>query len=172
MFRRAFASLAAVIAIFAAVAASEQAFAVGYWNVPGNFCQWHGYGFGAGYHAKLVLGPITCWDCFAHNEVRLPCALQPPYSCYCQSGCNCGYGQPSVLAPSAAPLAMPAMTEETYSPVPVEAEENVPPGLEPDDVQLEPDSSPAERTYAPPPPSPAPQSDTSFRPLFGPPVER
>ena len=172
MRRRTFANLAVIAATLALVSTSERAIAVGYWNVPGNFCQWHGYGFGAGYHAKFVLGPITCHDYFAHNEVRLPYAPQPPYSCYCQNGCGYGYGQPSLVVPSVGPLAAPVPADETSAPVPVEVEQHVLPTLEPDDVEMEPESSPAEDTSAPPPPPPAPQSETSARPLFGPPVER
>jgi hypothetical protein len=171
MFQRTFASLAVVVATLSAVASTEQAVAVGYWNVPGNVCQWNGYGFGAGYHAKFVLGPITVHDCCAHNEVRLPYAPQPPYSCYCQNGCGYGFDQPSVLAPSAAPTAVFPAEDEVGAPVPVEVEQNELPALEPDDVDMEPVSPASEDSSAPPPP-PMPQPSTSARPLFDPPVER
>jgi hypothetical protein len=172
MFRRTFAFLAVIIATLSVVAPSHQAGAVGYWNLPGNVCQLSGYGWGAGYHAKFVLGPIHCHGCCAHNEVRLPYAPQPPYSCYCQSGCGYGFGQPSVLSPSVAPAAAPATEYEVSVPVPVEVEQNELPALEPDDVEMEPGASPAEDSSATPPPPPASQPERSARPLFGPPVER
>ena len=54
--------------------------ATGYWNLPGTFCQWSGYGFGGGYHAPLMLGPIT-YECLSTpNDVRLPYAPNP-YAC-------------------------------------------------------------------------------------------
>jgi hypothetical protein len=172
MFRQTFASLAVAVATLSVVPSVRQARAVGYWNLPGNFCQSSGYGWGAGYHAKLVLGPINCHGCCAHNEVRLPYAPQPPYSCYCQNGCGYGFAQPSVLAPSAGPTAVPATEYEVGAPVPVEVEQNELPALVPEDVDMESGVSPTEDSSAPPPPTPALQPETSARPLFGPPVER
>ena len=66
--------------------AGTSASAIGYWNVPGNVAQWWGYGWGAGYHACLVLGPVSHKGAFAHRHVRLPHAPQPPYGCY--DGCT------------------------------------------------------------------------------------
>jgi hypothetical protein len=84
---------AAFATAFAMVTAPMAAHAVGYWNVPGNVCQCWGYGWGAGHHACLTLGPITNEGCFAHNEVRLPCAPQPPYACYSDPGYNFDFRQ-------------------------------------------------------------------------------
>jgi hypothetical protein len=75
--------------------APQTAHAIGYWNMPGNFCQSWGYGWGAGHHACLTLGPITHEGLCAHNEVRLPCAPQPPYACYSDPGYNFDFRQPA-----------------------------------------------------------------------------
>jgi hypothetical protein len=76
-------AVAAILAIEAIGAA--QARAAGYYNMPGNFCQWWGHGFGAGYHAPLILGPPTCRGWCAGNETRLLYAPAPCCSC-----CQCG----------------------------------------------------------------------------------
>lgn len=77
--------LVAVVFVSIAVRAAS---ATGYWNVPSTICQCFGYGCGAGYHAPLVLGPISYKGCLAINERRLPHAPSPP--CV---GHNCqGYG--------------------------------------------------------------------------------
>jgi hypothetical protein len=79
--------------------------AIGYWNVPGNVCQCWGYGNGAGYHAPLVLGPVSLKGCLAHNEVRLPYAPAPPY-CWTRCGGSescCEIGEPSMLESEALP---------------------------------------------------------------------
>jgi hypothetical protein len=79
--------------------------AAGYWNVPSSFCQCIGYGYGAGYHAPLVLGPITCHGYVNYNEVRLPCPPRPQYcGCGfeyggCAGGCNSSLIEPSALPP-------------------------------------------------------------------------
>lgn len=82
-----------VIATSAALVASlglvENASAIGYWNMPGNFCQCAGYGWGAGYHACYALGPMSCNGFCAHHEVRLPYAPKPP--CYAHGCDNGGY---------------------------------------------------------------------------------
>jgi hypothetical protein len=51
---------------------ASQTLAVGYWNMPGSFCQCIGCGFGGGYHAPLVLGPVSCDGWLGINERRLP----------------------------------------------------------------------------------------------------
>jgi hypothetical protein len=62
--------------------------AIGYYNLPGSFCQCFGCGNGAGHHACLVLGPSSCCGCCATNEVRLQCPPQPPYGDYCNGQCG------------------------------------------------------------------------------------
>jgi hypothetical protein len=91
------------ITLLAAFACASTAAANGYWNIPSTFCQCVGYGWGAGYHAPLVLGPITCRECLDHKEIRLP--YSPAPSCgYCQSvGPCCECGLPSRLEGSITP---------------------------------------------------------------------
>jgi hypothetical protein len=176
MLRRSTGLLAIVLAIVGALAAADSARAVGYWNPPGSGCQCWGVGFGAGYHAKFVLGPITCDECFAHNEVRLPYAPQPPYGC-CNYGYGCSYGEASVLAPSAGPVEVPVMapttaptiSPEAAPPMPTDPEPESQPLPEPEPVDMTPDAAPAaEESSALPPPPPA---STPRSALFGPPVE-
>lgn len=92
--------------LIAALFASPSAFATGYWNLPSNFCQCAGYGCGAGYHAPLVLGPISCRGWFATNEIRLPVPPRPPYIGYqcphCTQGTS-GFGTPTLLEPEILP---------------------------------------------------------------------
>jgi hypothetical protein len=76
--------------------AAAPASAVGYYNLPGTFCQCFGYGNGAGHHACLVLGPSTPWGCCATNEVRLPYPPQPTYDC---SG-GAWLAEPTLLPPA------------------------------------------------------------------------
>lgn len=171
MLRHSLVNLASVVALLIALAAGNQASAIGYWNMPGSVCQCAGYGWGAGYHAKFVLGPITAYDCCAHNEVRLPYAPQPPYACYGQYGCGCRYGQPSLLAPSDVPAESPTTTYEPISPTAAEQEPMSAPSMEPEPVELESESSPGADTSAPPPPSPLPRAVAPSRPLFDAPVE-
>jgi hypothetical protein len=112
-------------ALLAILFAAMPALAVGYWNVPGNVAQCWGYGWGAGHHACLVLGPISPKGAFAHNHKRLPYAPQPDYGCY--EGCTFNYDfrhsppsvpveyQPSPSPPTLTPDALP-MPEATPAP--------------------------------------------------------
>jgi hypothetical protein len=87
--RRWFRFMAACLAAIVFVAASaSSAWALGYYNLPGSFCQCFGYGNGAGHHACLVLGPSSCHGFCATNEVRLECPPQPPYRYYAGGECN------------------------------------------------------------------------------------
>jgi hypothetical protein len=96
-----------VIVLVAGAAAN----AAGYWNLPGNLCQWCGCGFSGGYHAPFVLGPHT-HDCLTKwNETRLPCAPNP-YACapYCGNGMASGFApnpQMNEPAMSQPPAVMP-----------------------------------------------------------------
>src|SRR5688572_21224794 len=85
----------AIATALAMATAPTLAHAIGYWNMPGNFCQGWGYGWGAGHHACLTLGPVSHEGLFAHNQVRLPCAPQPPYGCYGQPSYNYDFRQPA-----------------------------------------------------------------------------
>src|SRR4051812_21621356 len=74
--------------------------AMGYYNLPGSFCQCCGCGFGGGYHAPLVLGPIAHGYLSAPNVVRLPYAPNP-YACApscCNSASNCSGEEPAMMA--------------------------------------------------------------------------
>src|SRR6266480_4319911 len=84
-------ALTAIVAIEAIGAAHVRA--AGYYNLPGNFCQCCGHGFGAGYHAPLILGPPTCRGWCACNETRL---LYPPAPCYSCYQCGIADGPSSV----------------------------------------------------------------------------
>jgi hypothetical protein len=87
--------------------------ATGYWNLPSNFCQCIGCGFGAGHHAPLVLGPAN-WDGIcAHNEVRLPYAPSAPYG-----GCGHHFAAPTLMEPAPEPVA-PAPLPLTRRPRPL-----------------------------------------------------
>jgi len=94
----------------------------GYYNLPGNFCQCVGHGFGAGYHAPLVLGPPSCRDCCRCHEVRLPYS---PSAFGCAYSCGCGgpFGVPSSMqgyvstAPVPAPAPSPAVATPAAEPV-------------------------------------------------------
>lgn len=83
------------------VTPAERADAVGYWNLPGNVCQWTGCGFGGGYHACFMLGPIEPAGWGDPHEIRLRCAPTPACGgCSC-GGCGCGdMGGREFAAPS------------------------------------------------------------------------
>ncbi len=155
-------SLVAVFAV--ALAMAPTAWAIGYWNIPGNFCQCAGYGWGAGHHACYVMGPINCKGFCTHHEVRLPCAPQPPYASYADGGYSYDFRGAAPYAPASyvpgsvsntpaiegiLPEDEPTLREAPVGPMPE---------LMPDTLPL-----PAES---------APSAPTSFRPLFGAPVER
>lgn len=80
--RYSMAYLTAVATVLLAATCIEQARAAGYWNMPGTFAQRTGHGYGAGYHAPLLLGPVRCDGWGLGNQVRLPYAPLP----------YCGYG--------------------------------------------------------------------------------
>ena len=90
--------------------------AIGYFNLPGNWLQWHGYGNGPGYHAPMMLGPVSHRGLFYHGVDRLPYAPCPPHV-----GCGCGYGnsdygvnfgEPSLLEPTVEPIPAPGRAPE------------------------------------------------------------
>jgi hypothetical protein len=94
--------------------AATPAGATGYWNLPSTFCQCMGIGWGAGYHAPFVLGPVRCDGWCDHKEVRLPHPPATPCGYYGNWGCNCHVGQPSRVESAVLPPPVPA-------PVPVSA---------------------------------------------------
>jgi hypothetical protein len=104
-----------LVLVVAVLATAAPAGAAGYWHVPSSFCQCVGSGWGAGYHAPLVLGPGSCRSLCTTNEVRLPYAPAPYYGCTMQNGCAGGYYQPTQLEP------LPALPPNTVTPHPVDA---------------------------------------------------
>jgi hypothetical protein len=92
--------VAATLAVFSAAAPAS---ATGYWNLPSTFCQCMGVGWGAGYHAPFVLGPITCDGWCDHKEVRVPYSPAPAYAWYGHGDCGCYYSQPSRLESAVVP---------------------------------------------------------------------
>jgi hypothetical protein len=100
------------LATFCVFAGGSVAGATGYWNVPGNCCQWLGCGYGGGYHAPFILGPMTCECLHPPNEIRLPSAPNP-YACAPRynDGCGgngCRADGPTMMAPSVQPAPAPA----------------------------------------------------------------
>jgi len=88
---------------------ARSAIAVGYFNMPGDFCQWAGHGFSGGYHAPFVLGPVRTDGAVFPNVTRHSRAPNP-YACapYCGNGYSdygSGMAVPTMvpMEPSAAP---------------------------------------------------------------------
>ena len=84
-----------VVTAVLGMAGAIQACAAGYFNLPGTITQWAGHGYGAGYHAPLILGPIKFDGWHVRHEVRLPSA--PCASCACA---GCGDGGQMVASPT------------------------------------------------------------------------
>lgn len=80
--RIALAGFVTALAGLLAIGVARPAAAIGYFNVPGSFCQCMGYGNGAGHHSCLVLGPVSCQGFCSTHEVRVECPPQPPYAYY------------------------------------------------------------------------------------------
>jgi hypothetical protein len=106
------------LAALAAVGAPgvERSRAAGYFNMPGNMMQRTGHGYGAGYHAPLILGPIKFDGWHVRNEVRLPSA--PRASCACAGGGDCGQMMetPSMMQGVVPTPAVPSALEDTPTP--------------------------------------------------------
>ena len=96
----------AVAAAALIAAAPITSFAAGFWNMPSNLRQFMGYGNGAGYHAPLVLGPITWNEWYRTNEYRVPYAPTPCNGCGC-GGYPCSGGQPYSTEPANMPTGHP-----------------------------------------------------------------
>jgi len=110
------AGIVIVAAALLAIGVARPAAAIGYFNVPGSFCQCMGYGNGAGHHSCLVLGPVSCQGFCSTHEVRVECPPQPPYAYYNNrygGGSNGTWIQESVpvqFAPQPTPAAEPLPT--------------------------------------------------------------
>src|SRR3954451_15675032 len=62
--------------------------AVGYFNLPGTLLQYSGHGFGGGYHAPLILGPVQFAVWHLPNQRHVACAPAP--ICGCSTYGDCG----------------------------------------------------------------------------------
>ncbi|HEY3391476.1 MAG TPA: hypothetical protein VGK58_02125 [Lacipirellulaceae bacterium] len=78
--------------------------AAGYWNVPSNFWQCAGCSCGGGYHAPLVLGPMSWHGWCSKNHYRLPYPPAPGYGC---RHCDAGFEQPAIMEPMPQPAIAP-----------------------------------------------------------------
>jgi hypothetical protein len=109
------------MAVLLTFAPAMPALAIGHWNVPGNVAQWWGYGWGAGHHACLALGPISHKGAFARHQVRLRHSPQPVYGCYDNCSYDYSFPQPSQhVTPAALPLPEAAPAPDEVLPAPVE----------------------------------------------------
>jgi hypothetical protein len=96
------------LAILATFSGAKLVNAVGYYNMPGDFCQWTGHGFSGGYHAPLVLGPVRFDGAVFPNVTRVSQSPNP-YGCVPYCGYEAGYGGDNSgatvmpMAPAAAP---------------------------------------------------------------------
>lgn len=154
--------LAVVFATILGAACTEQARAAGYWNMPGTHAQRAGHGYGGGYHAPLILGPVRCDGWYLGTPVRLPCAPSP----FCGCG-TCGDCERMVEATSSIDSFVP-----TTSPVPASAPAAAAP-VETRTVEPIPATN-SEDAAEYPEPAPEPAVDQvvePLRPLFDPPVQ-
>jgi hypothetical protein len=114
VFRRLY-FIAFVGALWLLETAARPAEAAGYWNVPSNFWQCAGCCCGGGYHAPLVLGPMSCRGWCAKNHYRLPHAPAP---CYGGGYCGGGFEQPTIMDPAPQPVVAPiAPVSRTHRPL-------------------------------------------------------
>lgn len=103
---------AGTLAMAALLAEASLTNATGYWNVPSNTGQWWGHGFGGGYHARLMLGPVTHEYLYPPNDMRLPHAPNPHACAPCYGGCgnafpSTGMDGPTMMEPVSSPEALP-----------------------------------------------------------------
>jgi hypothetical protein len=112
-------SLVACLTVVGAVACySRAAQAAGYFNMPGTHAQRAGHGFGAGYHAPLLLGPMRLDGLGLGNQVRLPCSPAPYCGCALCGECGQMMETPTAMpgaVPTAAPAEAPAPTSAEVS---------------------------------------------------------
>jgi len=111
-------ALGFIAAVTFSMLLANRADAIGYWNMPGNVCQCLGCGWGPGYHAPLVLGPISCDGFFGADIVRLPSSPSSPHGWPASHAAGpvsypTPFMQPSLLTPTGAvptpkPMPMPS----------------------------------------------------------------
>jgi hypothetical protein len=113
----------AVTAFSVVAGSTSELSAAGYWNMPGTLAQRTGHGYGGGYHAPFILGPIQCDGWRAPNEVRLPCPPCP--HCPYMYGCDCGCGRtmeaPSTIEDVVPVPQEPSAAKSVQSPVMVQS---------------------------------------------------
>src|SRR4051794_23276713 len=99
------ACLLLVFTVGLGAACREEVRAAGVWNMPGTHAQRAGHGYGGGYHAPLILGPVRFDGWALGTPVRLPYAPSPYYGCG-----NCGDCGRMVEAPSSMESLVPTTT--------------------------------------------------------------
>lgn len=119
--------LAVILAVVLGAASTEQTRAAGYWNMPGTHAQRTGHGYGCGYHAPLMLGPVRHDGWGLGAPVRLPCAPSPYYGCGGCSDCGRlveaassieGFVPTTAPMPAPTPAAAAPMETRTVEPIP------------------------------------------------------
>jgi hypothetical protein len=147
--------------VFGAVCV-ERTPAAGYWNVPGTFAQRAGHGYGGGYHAPLILGPVRCDGWGLGTPTRLPCAPSPYYGCASYGDCGRtaeatssmeGVVPTTALAPTPMPSAAAPVETRPVGSIPAAPPEVV------------------GRTHEPAPEQAVEQVVEPARPLFDPPIQ-
>lgn len=78
-----------VLVALSCMAIAGEATASGFYNMPTNLRQCLGYGYGPGFHAPMVLGPMWKTRLASQRIKRMPHALSPP--------AQSGFAQPSAL---------------------------------------------------------------------------
>jgi hypothetical protein len=126
--------LTVVSAIVLGTPGIEQARAAGYWNMPGTHAQRAGHGYGAGYHAPLILGPVRFDGWGLGNQVRLPYSPSP-YHVWANCS-DCGRMEEAqssmeAVVPTRPPAAEAAVETRTSKPIEAKASEIAEPNLEP-----------------------------------------
>jgi hypothetical protein len=154
--RNLIACLAVVFPVLLGTTHTEPARAAGYWNMPGTHAQRAGHGYGAGYHAPLILGPVRFDGWGLGNQVRLPYSPTPYYGCGNCGDCGRMVTAPSSMegvVPTSPPAAVVPMETRTSEPVETTAAEIA-------EQSSEPAIAPADEPV-----------ETPVRPLFDPPVQ-
>ncbi len=164
--RNLMACLVVAVALLLSATVAEQAGAAGYWNMPGTHAQRSGHGFGGGYHAPLILGPVRCDGWGLGGPVRVPHSPLPYYGCGSCDDCGRIVEAPSSMenfVPTAAPAPTPTPAFAPAAAAPVEK-----PAVEP---AL---ATPSDNASAEPERVVAPTDITTVepvRPLFDAPVQ-
>lgn len=101
--------LLSVLTVASVALASVEASGAGYFNMPTNLRQCLGYGYGPGYHAPMLLGPMIKAGIEAQRLRRTPSAFAPPPRTWshgpsawhgASAGSGCGGWDSYMAAPS------------------------------------------------------------------------